>query len=286
MPLFSIIIPVYNAANTLAQTLQSVIDQSYTNYEVCLVNDGSTDDSAAIIEEYLANHHNFSVINQKNRGLGQARNCAAIAAKGEWLVFLDADDYWAPHKLQLLANAIALNPQFAFIYHQIFELYPNGRMRARNFWQVNSVEEFIAKGNPFVPSAIAIKKDIFLAANGFVEDRNQVEDLVLWLRFFNAKISMLALATPLTIYRMATGVTGRLEDHLQKVEGALQLAIQEKLITPAQYQLSISRKYYEAARQLHKLGEHEKAKSFYLKGGRKSLTTLLLIMLNTLRIAI
>lgn len=286
MPLFSIIIPVYNAANTLAQTLQSVIDQSYTNYEVCLVNDGSTDDSMAIIEEYSANHHNFSVINQKNRGLGQARNCAAKAAKGEWLVFLDADDYWAPHKLQSLANAIAQNPQFAFIYHQIFELYPNGRMRARNFWRVNGVEEFIAKGNPFVPSAIAIKKDIFLAANGFVEDRNQVEDLVLWLRLFNAKISMLALATPLTSYRMATGVTGRLEDHLQKVEGALQLAIQEKLITPAQYQVSMARKNYEAARQLHKLGEHEKAKSFYLKGGRKSLATLLLIMLNTLKIAI
>lgn len=91
--LVSIIIPIYNAERTLCKCLDSILAQDFNNYEIILVNDGSKDSSLAICKEYESKHHNISVINQNNAGVSSARNAGLDVAKGDWITFIDSDDY-------------------------------------------------------------------------------------------------------------------------------------------------------------------------------------------------
>ncbi len=95
---FSIIIPVYNVENYIEECIESVIVQTFTDYEVILVDDGSTDLSGVICDKYAQQYSCFHVIHQKNRGLSAARNCGIEMAVGEYLLFLDSDDYYAHEK--------------------------------------------------------------------------------------------------------------------------------------------------------------------------------------------
>ena len=105
MSFFSIIIPVYNVAPYLRECLDSVLAQAFTDWEAICVDDGSTDGSGAILDEYATKDERFRVIHQKNAGVSAARNKALDAAKGEWLAFLDADDLLAENAFERLINA-------------------------------------------------------------------------------------------------------------------------------------------------------------------------------------
>ena len=105
--LLSIIIPVYNAARYLRQALDSVLSQSFKDYEIILINDGSTDDSLDILEEYAKNS-SARIINKANEGVSAARNRGILEAKGKYLFFMDADDLLHPDFLSLMTG-IATN---------------------------------------------------------------------------------------------------------------------------------------------------------------------------------
>ena len=90
--MFSIVIPVYNVAPYLRECLDSLLAQTCADWEAVCVDDGSTDSSGAILDEYAANDSRFVVVHQENRGVSAARNKGLDIAKGEWLVFLDGDD--------------------------------------------------------------------------------------------------------------------------------------------------------------------------------------------------
>ncbi|MDO4782335.1 MAG: glycosyltransferase family 2 protein [Capnocytophaga felis] len=91
---FSIIIPVYNVEKYLPECIESVLSQDFSDYEVILVNDGSTDDSGKICDEYAQKFPNIKVIHKENGGLSDARNFGIKEAKGDYLMFLDSDDFW------------------------------------------------------------------------------------------------------------------------------------------------------------------------------------------------
>ena len=99
MPKFSIIIPVYNVEKYLKKCLDSVFNQTYKDYEVIVVNDGTKDNSMDIVKDY-----DVKVINQKNQGLSAARNAGVKKATGEYLIFLDSDDYWEKDLLKELSK--------------------------------------------------------------------------------------------------------------------------------------------------------------------------------------
>jgi glycosyltransferase involved in cell wall biosynthesis len=98
MPRVSVVIPTYNAEKYIAKTIQSVLHQTYQDFEILVVNDGSTDRSAEICWQF--NDQRIRIINQSNRGLPGARNSGIRAAKGEFIALLDADDLWVPEKLE------------------------------------------------------------------------------------------------------------------------------------------------------------------------------------------
>lgn len=108
--LVSIIIPCFNAERYIINTLESVKNQTYTNYEVIIVNDSSTDNSKEIIEEYIKNDSRFHLLNlESNYGVSFARNTGIENSKGKYIAFLDSDDIWLPMKLSRQINFMKIN---------------------------------------------------------------------------------------------------------------------------------------------------------------------------------
>lgn len=105
MPKFSIIIPVYNVENYIKKCLDSVFNQTYKDYEVIVVNDGTKDNSMDIVKNY-----DVKIINQKNGGLSSARNKGVEKASGEYIIFLDSDDYWENKLLENINCSFDNNP--------------------------------------------------------------------------------------------------------------------------------------------------------------------------------
>ena len=98
--LVSVIIPAFNAAANIRQTLNSVLAQTYQEIEVIVVDDGSSDATSAIVEEFVARDPRFQLVRQSNAGVGAARNTAIRKARGKYIAPLDADDFWFPEKLE------------------------------------------------------------------------------------------------------------------------------------------------------------------------------------------
>ena len=107
--LVSIVVPVYNRHNYLAECLDSLMVQTYRNLEIILVDDGSTDDSLAICQSYAKKDARIKVIAQENAGVATARNTGVQAAIGQYLMFVDSDDYVAKNYCELAVNALQEN---------------------------------------------------------------------------------------------------------------------------------------------------------------------------------
>lgn len=109
----SALIPCYNAAPYLAEALDSVLSQSRAPDEVIVLDDGSTDDSAAVARGFSAK---VRYVRQENQGIGAARNAALALAQGDWVTFLDADDLWAPGAIAARAAVVDSDPTFDFVF--------------------------------------------------------------------------------------------------------------------------------------------------------------------------
>ncbi|WP_225742397.1 glycosyltransferase family 2 protein [Streptococcus sp. Marseille-Q5112] len=100
----SIVVPVYNIADYLHYAIDSLLKQTYQNFEVILVNDGSTDDSSRLCEDYAREYENIHVFHKENRGLSDARNFGVTKANSDWIFFLDPDDYLEDYTLELIVK--------------------------------------------------------------------------------------------------------------------------------------------------------------------------------------
>jgi len=116
MPKISVIIPVYNNEPYVAKAIESVLAQSYTDYEIIVLNDGSTDNSEREILKY---HSQLIYIKQRNKGRGAARNAALKVARGEYIAFLDSDDFWTKDKLAVQADYLDKHPDVGIVYTDV-----------------------------------------------------------------------------------------------------------------------------------------------------------------------
>lgn len=122
-PLVSVVVPVYNVEPYVAECLDSVLAQTYRNIEVIVVDDGSTDGSPAICDQFAEKDHRFKVVHKANGGLSSARNAGLTESRGEWIAFVDSDDYVSPVFVEaLLFAALSTNCEIAAI--------PTGRVFA------------------------------------------------------------------------------------------------------------------------------------------------------------
>uniref|UniRef100_B8HRA8 Glycosyl transferase family 2 n=1 Tax=Cyanothece sp. (strain PCC 7425 / ATCC 29141) TaxID=395961 RepID=B8HRA8_CYAP4 len=112
----SIVIPAFNAADTIAETLQSLLDQTFTNWEAIVVNDGSTDDTVVVVQRFMARDLRIHLFTQENQGLSGARNSGAKLAQGDCVLFLDADDWIFPSHLERLTHRFLADPSLDVVY--------------------------------------------------------------------------------------------------------------------------------------------------------------------------
>lgn len=181
VPLVSVIIPTYNRAALVAEAVASVTAQTFQDFEIVLVDDGSTDETL----ETLAHREDITVLRQtRRRGVAAARNLGAAAARGEWLAFLDSDDLWLPEKLAR---------QMAYLEGQPgLRLCQTDETWVRRGVRVNKpVSHRKVAGRIFLaslercmvsPSAVVLQRRLFLDHGGFDEALPAAEDYDLWLR--------------------------------------------------------------------------------------------------------
>ncbi len=125
-PLVSVVVPAYNCAPYIELTLDSALTQDYPNKEIIVVNDGSTDTTRAILERYK---DHIRIIDQPNAGVATARSNGVAAARGDYIAFLDADDYWYPGKLTMQVAYLESHPSVGIAYHgwMVWKADANGR---------------------------------------------------------------------------------------------------------------------------------------------------------------
>ena len=158
-PYFSIIIPVYNVAPYLRECLDSVLAQTFTDWEAICVDDGSTDGSGAILDEYVAKDSRFRVVHQRNAGVSAARNVALEVAKGEWVTFLDADDKIDDERLNVLF--------FISQKHRDVDWIHETKYTAKSISYNVETEGELLVDNSFLSGWEVLKKNALLVLNTF-----------------------------------------------------------------------------------------------------------------------
>lgn len=285
-PFFSIIIPAYNAADTIEECLDSVWEQGFSDYELLLINDGSEDDTEAVFESWREGKAGlqYQLVNQENAGLGAARNKGIQIAQGRFCAFLDADDLWHPNKLASCYSYLKTELETAALYHAV-ENFGRDEGSKRNTFPITSLDDLIRKGCPLVPSASLIRREIALKFPFQTEeDFHGAEDLYLWLELLLSGESLVYWPEALSYYREEGGMSTRIEEHLQKVNAVYLHFYQENHLSKQQCERATQRKYYEAARFYQKRGKHHEAQHYYSVADSKSLRILGLRILNALGI--
>jgi teichuronic acid biosynthesis glycosyltransferase TuaG len=229
IPIFSIIVPCFNSSKTLKKALESILEQDFNDYEIVVINDGSTDDTQKILDSYLTNLK-FKIIHQSNKGLGAARNEGIKIAVGEYICFLDSDDYWYPSKLQEVKKVFD-DFNVDLVCHDEFKVVGDQVLNVLKYGPYTSYEDLLFKGNCLSPSAVSVRKSILDLANGFstTPQIHGVEDYDLWMRLAKNGARFHYLHKPLGVFfihskNMSSSLDYRdredfvLQTHFEKLE--------------------------------------------------------------------
>ncbi len=205
MPKVSVIIPTYNHAHYLPYTIQSVLAQTFTQWEAIIVDDGSTDNPAAVVTRFADPRIRY--IHQENQGLSAARNTGIRAAQGEYLAFLDADDEWAPEFLRRCVDVLAADDTLAGVYTRNRFIDQSGHILPQLSGQVVPRATFrsrLLEGGFSPPHAALVRTAIVRQVGLFDTRLTSTEDWDLWLRI-SEHYQMQAIPEPLARYRVYPG---------------------------------------------------------------------------------
>lgn len=207
-PTVSVIVPAYNAAQLIGPTLQSVLSQTHPQTEVIVVDDGSRDDTAALVETFAG----VKCIRQVNMGVSAARNTGAAAASGDYLAFLDADDVWHPAKLALQVKDMEAHPDVVLSRTHFRESQWAPDEFARCFCSPDSQivahlsESFL---NPyFATSTVMVRRSAFESIGGFDSELRIAEDVDFYLRILAGAHRVLVLPQQVVFKRPVRGSLG------------------------------------------------------------------------------
>lgn len=214
--LVSIIIPCYNQAQYLDDALQSVLDQTYSNWECIIVNDGSPDSTEEVAKKWIERDERFKYVKKENGGLSSARNAGIDIAKGEWIQFLDADDYLHPAKLQESLNCLAKRPTTKLMVTD-YKLFtdkvqgfenPSSKLSEDLFTFENILLEW---GGKFViPIHCGMFNAEIVRRVKFNVGFRSIEDWIFWLDYFKCDFISVYIDKPLAFYRKnPTGLTSQ-----------------------------------------------------------------------------
>lgn len=204
-PLVSVVIPAFNSARTIRQTVQSALDQEDVHLEVIVVDDGSEDATVAIVSSMSDGR--VRVVSQPNRGAAAARNSGIAHATGEWIAFLDSDDLWLPHKLRAQLNALSEVPNGFAVQSSAYLV--DDQMRVVEIRRCIQAEDdlltFLRFQNlPAAASSWLVHRDVLEEIGGFNQDLVILEDWDLSIKIARHG-RPLNMTEPLTLYRQHPG---------------------------------------------------------------------------------
>ncbi|MDH5730488.1 MAG: glycosyltransferase family 2 protein [Gammaproteobacteria bacterium] len=214
-----VVIPSYNSEKFIVNTLNKVREQTRAPDQVVVVNDGSTDRTLTVLNEYKKQWHKFplEIVNQENGGIGAARNAGIARAKTDFISFLDADDTWYPEKLEKCMNFLEEQLNVDVLCHAEKEVSATGERILRHGKIGDpAYESLLLDGNKLSPSATLVRKKNLDQVNGFSTnlDFNSAEDYDLWLRLAQKQLLFVYFDEILGQYnREENSVTSRLEYH-------------------------------------------------------------------------
>lgn len=209
-PLISVVIPAHDAGAFLSETLDSVLAQRHVPFEIIVVNDGSRDDTAALLQRAAAQHAITVITHTEGRGPSAARNAGWRTATSPWVAFVDADDVWHPLHLQSLVSVIAQHPGASVVYADLVPFHQSPPRFAEQEVVRGQPPRLLVNG-PFdvfssariTQSAVLVRREMLEGVHGYDEMRRYAEDLDLWARIsLRGEIVHLPVAT--IAYRMHT----------------------------------------------------------------------------------
>jgi glycosyltransferase involved in cell wall biosynthesis len=184
-PQFSVVIPAYNCERFIGKTIESVLAQTYGAAEIIVIDDGSADETARIVEQY-SGRTRISYVRQQNQGPSAARNHGVSLARGDWIAFLDADDIWYPYKLQTQRDYIIKNPDVALFWCDMDNIDEHGHGRRDSMGRDPLAEIIFNRPVCPIPSSAVMRKDIFDLTTGFNPVLRCYEDVEYFFRVANA----------------------------------------------------------------------------------------------------
>lgn len=190
-PYFTVIIPLYNKRRHITRAVDSILHQTVDNFEIIVVNDGSTDGGEEIVVHY--NDGRIKLINQENAGAAAARNRGIELSRGEYVSFLDADDEWLPNHLEEIIQLIQKFPE-AKAFSTSYKVRTKNKTYKKVFstlskhpWQgilENYFYTDMVDGNPMSTVVVCVKRDIFDEVGNFPVGIKIGEDVDMWIRIF------------------------------------------------------------------------------------------------------
>ena len=181
----SVVIPCYNYAHYVAQTVESALSQQHVR-EIIVVDDGSTDNSAQVVREVAAKHPQVTLLQQKNQGQSTARNTGFSHSSGEFVVFIDADDLFAPDAFEAQLRMLEENPQCVFTFGHIQLIDADGKWFPTSFPFRPVTRHFLRESlrAPFIltPAAILFRRSLLLEMGPFTKTYDDCEDHDMILR--------------------------------------------------------------------------------------------------------
>ncbi|HEX6047370.1 MAG TPA: glycosyltransferase [Pyrinomonadaceae bacterium] len=207
-PAVTVVVPVYNSARYIAQALDSIQAQTFTDYEVIVVNDGSSDRDE--LEQILKSHPLPVIyISQENKGVSAARNAAIRIAKGEFYAQLDADDQWTPDYLDVQLGMLSNNPDAVLVYPNA-TIVSDGSEATLEFMKISPSEgdvnfESLVRQQCVVMTCVTARISAIRGAGMFDESLRSCEDFDLWLRIVKTGGKIIYHRRPLVLYRRHEG---------------------------------------------------------------------------------
>ena len=197
--MISVIIPLYNREKTIIKTLNSLISQTYQDFEVIIVNDGSSDKSEALASAYLQtakSNNRFFFLNQTNQGAPAARNRGFKASKGEFIVFCDADAILETNALEIMLDNLQRHPEASYAYSSF--------NWGRKFFKLNEFNPEQLKSEPYIHSLSLIRREDF-PSSGWDESIKKFQDWDLWLTMLEH--GKIGLWIPQVLFKILPGGT-------------------------------------------------------------------------------
>lgn len=203
MPEVSVIIPTYNSVHYLPKAIDSVLNQSFRDFELIVVDDGSTDITREIVKKYEGIARYFY---QENQGVSVARNNGIEKSLGRYIAFLDDDDYWHKDKLIKQVNFLKKNSDIAMVYTDMHSIDPFERiidrwLETKSFYRSKNVYASLIKECFIIPSSVLIRRECFEKIGLFDPKYRNAQDLDLWLRIARS-FKIAVIEEPLTFRRL------------------------------------------------------------------------------------